>query len=264
MEESKPGRCNSSAERSLLPFSHEKSLREKCEADNKRYEGGGNSRRMPSKKGKKRQKSSGKRSDLEENGDSKRRRSESYSVEQQDDKKRRHRKKSRVKYGTDEDESSKSNESYSRRHKKKRKKARKKSKKNKICSSYASEERSSPSHSATAQGLKENLSAQKVPESAIASSDTNIDEKQKQLEQYHRSVRASKMKPMTKEQYEIQRSIVREVYDPESNRTRLVRGDGEIIERIVTRQEHLHINRIATAGDGRSFARGISSAICPR
>ena len=262
--ESKPaGRCNSGAERSL-PFRHEKSLREKCEADNKTYEGGGNCREMPSKKRKKRQKSSGKKSDLEENGDSKGKRSESYSAEQQDDKKRRHRKKSRVKYGTDEDESSKSNESYSRRHKKKRKKARKKSKKNKIFSSYAPDERSSPAHSTTAQGLKENPTAQKAPESAIASSDTNIDEKLKQLEQYQRSVRASKMKPMTKEQYEIQRSIVREVYDPESNRTRLVRGDGEIIERIVTRQEHLHINRIATAGDGRSFARGLSSVICPR
>mmetsp|Transcript_17391 Transcript_17391/g.40380 ORF Transcript_17391/g.40380 Transcript_17391/m.40380 type:complete len:275 (-) Transcript_17391:208-1032(-) len=65
------------------------------------------------------------------------------------------------------------------------------------------------------------------------------------------------MVPMTREQYEAQQSVIREVYDPESGRMRLVRGTGEIIERIVSRQDHDHINQIATRGDGASFSRHI-------
>jgi len=74
-------------------------------------------------------------------------------------------------------------------------------------------------------------------------------------------VKSLKMRPMTKEQYEIQQAMVREVYDPETNRTRLVRGSGEIIERIVPRQEHLSINQVATVGDGRSFTRAITAVL---
>uniref|UniRef100_A0A7S4J1R6 ADP-ribosylation factor-like protein 6-interacting protein 4 n=1 Tax=Odontella aurita TaxID=265563 RepID=A0A7S4J1R6_9STRA len=68
------------------------------------------------------------------------------------------------------------------------------------------------------------------------------------------------MVPMSREEYEAQRSVIREVYDPDTGRMRLVRGDGEIIERIVSREDHARINRLATAGDGRSFARGVSAA----
>ena len=62
------------------------------------------------------------------------------------------------------------------------------------------------------------------------------------------------MKPISKEQYERNRSIVREVFDEESGRFRSVRGNGEIIERIVTRNEHERINCMATLGDGRYYA----------
>ena len=68
------------------------------------------------------------------------------------------------------------------------------------------------------------------------------------------------MMPMSREEYQAKQSIVREVYDPETGRTRLVRGDGEIIERIVSRDEHAAINRQATRGDGASFVRGIHQA----
>ena len=41
-------------------------------------------------------------------------------------------------------------------------------------------------------------------------------------------------------------AAVREVFEPETGRMRLVRGDGEIIERIVSRQEQEDIRRHAS------------------
>jgi hypothetical protein len=71
---------------------------------------------------------------------------------------------------------------------------------------------------------------------------------------------ARQMVPMTREQYEAEQSKVREVYDPDSGRMRLVRGSGEIIERIVSREAHQQINRQATRGDGESFSRSVHIA----
>ena len=65
------------------------------------------------------------------------------------------------------------------------------------------------------------------------------------------------MTPMSREEYEAQQSQIREVFDEESGRVRLVRGTGEIIERIVSRDSHEQINRRATRGDGSSFSRNI-------
>ena len=63
--------------------------------------------------------------------------------------------------------------------------------------------------------------------------------------------------PMTREQYEALRNTVREVYDAETGRYRMVRGTGEIVERMVSRQEHQFINQQATHGDGQAFARHV-------
>ncbi|KAI8915318.1 nuclear RNA-splicing-associated protein-domain-containing protein [Powellomyces hirtus] len=60
--------------------------------------------------------------------------------------------------------------------------------------------------------------------------------------------------PQTRAEYEQEQSTVREVFDPLSGRTRLVKGSGEIIERIVTKAQHREINRVATAGDGATYA----------
>eukprot|EP01083_Nonionella_stella_P223216 795737_1 len=72
------------------------------------------------------------------------------------------------------------------------------------------------------------------------------------------------MKPMSKEEYEKLQSTIREVYDPLSGRYRLVRGTGEIIERIVSRSDHERINQIATRGDGTSFSKSIIDAATRR
>uniref|UniRef100_A0A182YM44 ADP-ribosylation factor-like protein 6-interacting protein 4 n=1 Tax=Anopheles stephensi TaxID=30069 RepID=A0A182YM44_ANOST len=63
------------------------------------------------------------------------------------------------------------------------------------------------------------------------------------------------MAPETREEYEARQSILRRVVDPETGRTRLIKGDGEIIEECVTRDRHKEINRQATAGDGAEFQR---------
>ena len=65
------------------------------------------------------------------------------------------------------------------------------------------------------------------------------------------------MQPMSKDDYDQEQAVVREVYDPLSGRMRLVKGSGEVIERIVSHTDHRHINARATAGDGSAFLHGI-------
>lgn len=69
------------------------------------------------------------------------------------------------------------------------------------------------------------------------------------------------MAPMTKEQWEKQQSVVRKVYDESSGRHRLVKGDGEVIEEIVSKDRHKTINKQATKGDGDYFQKKVSSSI---
>ncbi|KAI8507491.1 ADP-ribosylation factor-like protein 6-interacting protein 4 [Branchiostoma belcheri] len=69
--------------------------------------------------------------------------------------------------------------------------------------------------------------------------------------------KARSMRPMTKEEWEKQQSVVRRVFDPDTGRNRLVKGDGEIIEEIVSKERHKQINQQATQGDGLSFMRGL-------
>ena len=76
-----------------------------------------------------------------------------------------------------------------------------------------------------------------------------------------REERRARMVPMSREQFEKEQSVVREVYDEESGRVRLVRGSGEIIERIVSRDDHQRINQRATRGDGSSFSKHIYQAL---
>eukprot|EP00804_Cyclotella_cryptica_P007569 CCRYP_010648-RA/>CCRYP_010648-RA protein AED:0.45 eAED:0.45 QI:0/-1/0/1/-1/1/1/0/248 len=64
--------------------------------------------------------------------------------------------------------------------------------------------------------------------------------------------------PMTQQQYLELQSQIREVLDPHTGRTRWMRGTGEIVERIVSREEHSRLNQSATLGDGRGFARDIA------
>jgi DNA modification methylase len=63
--------------------------------------------------------------------------------------------------------------------------------------------------------------------------------------------------PMTQKDYEKSQSVIRRVVDPDTGRSRLVKGDGEILEEIVSKEQHRAINRVATQGDGLSFQSGL-------
>lgn len=72
------------------------------------------------------------------------------------------------------------------------------------------------------------------------------------------------MVPMTKAEWDEKQSVVRRVYDEDTGRTRLVKGDGEILEEIVSESRHKDINRTATRGDGLSFQASLSSQLLRR
>lgn len=63
--------------------------------------------------------------------------------------------------------------------------------------------------------------------------------------------------PETKEEYEKRQSIIRRVVDEETGRTRLIKGDGEIIEEIVSKDRHMQINKQATKTDAQNFEKNI-------
>jgi sRNA-binding protein len=56
--------------------------------------------------------------------------------------------------------------------------------------------------------------------------------------------------PMSKEEYEESNRKIREVFCQQTGRVRLVRGEGEIIEKAVSKQEQTRIQRLATRWDG--------------
>ncbi|KAL9558465.1 hypothetical protein MBANPS3_000883 [Mucor bainieri] len=61
------------------------------------------------------------------------------------------------------------------------------------------------------------------------------------------------MVPMTKEEYEKKRSTITTEYDAQTGRMRRKRATGEILETIVTKEQHLKINQMATLMDGLSY-----------
>ncbi|GBP44900.1 ADP-ribosylation factor-like protein 6-interacting protein 4 [Eumeta japonica] len=61
------------------------------------------------------------------------------------------------------------------------------------------------------------------------------------------------MAPMTREEWEKKQSVIRRVLDEETGRYRLIKGDGEVLEEIVTKEKHKEINRQATRADGAFF-----------
>ncbi|CAK9805513.1 ADP-ribosylation factor-like protein 6-interacting protein 4 [Anthophora plagiata] len=67
------------------------------------------------------------------------------------------------------------------------------------------------------------------------------------------SEKSKAMAPMTKEEWEKKQSVIRKIYDEETGRYRLIKGDGEVLEEIVSRERHKEINKQATKGDGEYF-----------
>lgn len=71
--------------------------------------------------------------------------------------------------------------------------------------------------------------------------------------------KSKNMAPMTKEEWEKQQSVVKRVYDEETGRHRLIKGTGEVLEEIVSKDMHKQINKQATVGDGNYFQAKLSS-----
>ncbi|XP_013111820.2 ADP-ribosylation factor-like protein 6-interacting protein 4 [Stomoxys calcitrans] len=59
--------------------------------------------------------------------------------------------------------------------------------------------------------------------------------------------------PETPEEYQKRQSRIRREVDPSTGRTRLIKGDGEVLEEIVSKERHKTINKEATQGDGNFF-----------
>ncbi|TMW50527.1 hypothetical protein DOY81_004388 [Sarcophaga bullata] len=59
--------------------------------------------------------------------------------------------------------------------------------------------------------------------------------------------------PETPEEYQERQNRIRREIDPTTGRLRLIKGDGEILEEIVSKERHKAINKEATKGDGTFF-----------
>ena len=59
--------------------------------------------------------------------------------------------------------------------------------------------------------------------------------------------------PETPEEYQERQNRIRREIDPTTGRLRLIKGDGEILEEIVSKERHKVINKEATKGDGNFF-----------
>ena len=54
------------------------------------------------------------------------------------------------------------------------------------------------------------------------------------------------------------------VYDEDTGRTRLVKGDGEILEECVSQFRHKEINKAATEADGNSFRSSLNATLASK
>ncbi|XP_073818590.1 ADP-ribosylation factor-like protein 6-interacting protein 4 [Musca autumnalis] len=59
--------------------------------------------------------------------------------------------------------------------------------------------------------------------------------------------------PETPEEYQKRQNRIRREVDPRTGRVRLIKGDGEVLEEIVSKERHKAINKEATQGDGAFF-----------
>lgn len=175
------------------------------------------------------------------------------------ERKRKSSRRSRSRSTSSENDSYSSND----RKKKKRRKKSKSRKKSHRKSSKSTKADDKEKYSARLEYDEKTLNESQITQEVNSNDSNNVDSTKSEIQaksQTKNEPPSRRMVPMTREEYEKQQNTVREVFDPESGRYRLVRGTGEIIERIVSRSDHERINKTATRGDGLSFARHIGNA----
>lgn len=144
------------------------------------------------------------------------------------------------------------------KHKKSKKSDKKKKRKRSRSSSSESSDRSSlkTKKKKSKKSKKKSKHNEKETSSGTSSSKIKIVTKSESEEDYGIPVDLMNTKakaPERKEEYEKRQSIIRKVYDEETGRLRLIKGDGEVIEEIVTKKAHDEINKNATQSDGSTF-----------
>ena len=184
-------------------------------------------------------------------------------------KRRRHYSSSSSSCRTEDTSSSSESDdssSYHRRRDRKRKKQHRHKKRKKRSSSKRRrrERKDSSEEERSVSSAAENEKSNEIKklDSMHSQSKVPAEETPKEADPPKRS--RAMMVPMSKAEYDKQQSQVRQVYDPESGRYRMVRGTGEIIESIVSRADHQRINQQATRGDGASFSRSTFSAVAAK
>ncbi|XP_060075619.1 ADP-ribosylation factor-like protein 6-interacting protein 4 isoform X2 [Ylistrum balloti] len=155
-----------------------------------------------------------------------------------DDSRKRRKERKRKKKMSRRKRDSSSDSNSSSQDRKKRKKEKKKKKKKKLKKKIKEAKKLQENSNKEIQGIS-------VPSQAVG--------QQKGEDKASSGPAPRILKPMTKEEWEKQQSVVRRVYDPETGRNRLIKGDGEVIEEIVSRERHKEINQQSTRGDGLFF-----------
>lgn len=178
--------------------------------------------------------------------------SDSVDSERKRDQKKRRRR------GAEDDDAS-SERSYKQKKKKHRHKDRKKKSKKKLKDS-SRKCTSSRKRSASLVQTDEQACLRPNSESLPSNKNNGIGQPEEIQQQLRKHEQALRMAPMSREEYQAQQSTIREIYDEQTGRYRLVRGTGEIIESLVSRSQHETINQQATRGDGASFSRDIFRA----
>jgi hypothetical protein len=72
---------------------------------------------------------------------------------------------------------------------------------------------------------------------------------------------SKKYAPKSQSEWEKEQSVIRKVVDEQTGRVRLIKGSGEIIESIVSKQQHKNINKAATQEDGFQFQVQLKSQL---
>merc|ERR1712173_541406 len=140
-----------------------------------------------------------------------------------------------------------------KKHRKEKKDKKRKKKKKKVSSSSDSDSDSSDEESKKKKKKKKPI---EDCEAELRASIAEVEEERRRREEERK-----KKAPMTKEEWEKKQSVVRREFDEDTGRVRLIKGSGEILEEIVSRDRAKEINRDATAADGGSFQRDVKSRL---
>eukprot|EP00123_Amoebidium_parasiticum_P000997 comp11958_c0_seq1/m.6642 comp11958_c0_seq1/g.6642 ORF comp11958_c0_seq1/g.6642 comp11958_c0_seq1/m.6642 type:complete len:192 (-) comp11958_c0_seq1:417-992(-) len=79
----------------------------------------------------------------------------------------------------------------------------------------------------------------------------------KKQEEEEKAAKRKRMAPMSFNDYQQKESELRRVFDEDTGRWRLVRGSGEIVEEIVSKEQQKKINKMATFGDGYAYQKAM-------